>query len=193
MLPTARLHGAPDGLEVSSGTLSGTETTAAPGPDGPCVEADDYRGQSQPKAPAASRPYEPVEASKPARWPPSARLCSVERVEVLAGPARLSLDEIRRRVGDYLSGTAVIRAMLFGSYARGEADAFSDVDLVLIEPTTLPFVERGLRHLPLFELGVGLDLLVYTPEEWERLRRERNPLAERVEREGIAVYERPGS
>jgi len=76
---------------------------------------------------------------------------------------------------------------------RGEADAFSDVDLVLIEPTTLPFVERGLRHLPLFALGVGLDLLVYTPEEWEKLRRERNPLAERVEREGIAVYARPGS
>ncbi len=83
--------------------------------------------------------------------------------------------------------------MLFGSYARGEADAFSDVDLLLIEPTELPFVERGLRHLPLFAFGVGLDLLVYTPEEWERLRREQSPFAERVEREGIVVYARPGS
>jgi hypothetical protein len=65
------------------------------------------------------------------------------------------------------------------------------VDLVLIEPTSRPFLERGLDHLPLFRLPVGLDLLVYTPEEYARLKGEGNALIARVEREGAIVYERP--
>ena len=109
---------------------------------------------------------------------------------VLAGPPRLGLGELRERIAAYLKGTQVRRAVLFGSFARGDADFASDVDLLLIQPTSLPFVERGLAHRALFGLGVGLDLLVYTPEEYERLRDESNPLIARVEREGVTVYER---
>jgi predicted nucleotidyltransferase len=111
--------------------------------------------------------------------------------EITAGPPRVPVDEIRRRIQEHLEGTRVVRAILFGSFARGDADVVSDVDLVLIEPTTAPFVERGLRHLPLFRMGVGVDLLVYTPEEYEKLRREGNPLIERVEEDGVTVYARP--
>ena len=52
---------------------------------------------------------------------------------------------------------------------------------------------RGLAHLPLFRIGVGVDLLVYTPEEYDRLRADGHPLIERAEREGITVYARPES
>ena len=69
----------------------------------------------------------------------------------------------------------------------------SDVDLVLIERTSRPFLERGLEHLPLFRLGVGVDLLIYTPEEYEQLKRDGNPLIERVEQEGVTIYARPES
>ena len=47
--------------------------------------------------------------------------------------------------------------------------------------------------LPLFRMGLGVDLLVYTPEEYERLKAEGHPLIERVEREGITVYARSES
>jgi len=122
----------------------------------------------------------------------------VGEILVLAGPPRLGLAELRERIAAYLKGTRVRRlkgtrvrrAVLFGSFARGDADFASDVDLLLIQPTSLPFVERGLAHRALFGLGVGLDLLVYTPEEYERLRDENNPLIARVEREGVTVYER---
>lgn len=112
-------------------------------------------------------------------------------VHIIAGPSPVSREELERRIRQALAGTAVERAILFGSFARGTADALSDVDLVLIERTDRPFVERGLSHRALFRLGVGIDLLVYTPEEWARMREAENPLAERVDWEGVVVYARP--
>ena len=115
----------------------------------------------------------------------------MDEVEVVKGPPLLSQEEVRRRISAYAAGTPVLRAIVFGSFARGSADSASDVDVILIEPTERPFVERGLAHLPLFRIGVGVDLLVYPPEEYERLRSEGHPLIERAEREGITVYARP--
>ena len=117
----------------------------------------------------------------------------ISDVTIEAGPPRIKVDEIRRGIRSYLSGTRVVQAILFGSFARGDADLASDVDLVLIEQTSAPFVERGRAHLPLFHLGVGVDLFVYTPEEYERLKRDGNPLIARVEEEGVTVYARSES
>jgi len=110
---------------------------------------------------------------------------------VQGGPPVRSADEIRRSIREYLRETRVERAILFGSFARGTADVASDVDLLLIEPTSEPFVERGRNHLPLFRMGIGVDLLIYSPEEFEQLLRERNPLIERVVAEGVTIYEGP--
>jgi len=115
----------------------------------------------------------------------------MSEILVEAGPPPIPAAEIVRRIQEHLRQTGVIRAILFGSFGRGQADVASDIDLVLIEPTSAPFLERGLCHLPLFRFGIGLDLLIYTPEEFERLRLEENPLIERVCREGVTIYARP--
>src|SRR5262245_16372477 len=115
----------------------------------------------------------------------------MSELQVEWGPPSVSFSVLRERVRAHLTGTPARWAAVFGSYARGSADFASDLDLIIVEPTLDPFVERGRRHLPLFRLGVGIDLLVYTPEEYEQLRRGGNRLIERIEREGIVIYERP--
>lgn len=81
---------------------------------------------------------------------------------------------------------------MFGSYARGRADLYSDLDLVVVVPTELAFFERAKELLPeVWELGLAVDVLVYTPEEWARMRAEGNSFAATVEQEGKVIYERP--
>ncbi len=115
---------------------------------------------------------------------------ALDDIEIQGGPAPFSLEELKSRIRLHLCSTSAEKALLFGSYARGVADAYSDIDLVVIEETNRPFVERGLSHLPLFRLGPGIDLLVYTPEEFERMRKGGNSLIAQIEMEGITIYEK---
>lgn len=67
-------------------------------------------------------------------------------------------------------------AYLFGSRARGGADAASDIDCIIVAATSHEPVERFRDYLPaILAAGVGVDLFVYTPEEFERLRAEERP------------------
>ena len=67
-------------------------------------------------------------------------------------------------------------AWIFGSRARGVASADSDVDLIVVAPTRRPFVERFRDYLPaIANAGVGVDLLVYTPEEFAQMQAEKRP------------------
>jgi predicted nucleotidyltransferase len=64
----------------------------------------------------------------------------------------------------------VQRAIVFGSAARGDVRGQSDLDLILIADSREPFSERCARFYGELEPAVGLDLLVYTPQEFEELR-----------------------
>ena len=48
-----------------------------------------------------------------------------------------------------------------------------------------------MAHLAIFGMGVGVDLLIYTPDEYDRLKKSGNALVERVETEGVSFYEQP--
>jgi len=61
----------------------------------------------------------------------------------------------------------VQRAYVFGSYATGDFRPGSDIDLILVAETNLPFVERPGLFNDLYELFPQLDILVYRPEEFE--------------------------
>jgi uncharacterized protein len=56
-------------------------------------------------------------------------------------------------------------AFLFGSVARGTQDRHSDVDLVLIRDTDLPFFDRIREVFDLVHALGPLDLLIYTEAE----------------------------
>jgi len=91
-----------------------------------------------------------------------------------------------------LSGMEQVeRISLFGSYARGKEDLFTDLDVLVIMRTDLDFVER-LRFLySKMAVPVDLDLLCYTPEEWENLKT--RPFFRRALQEEKVVYEKKRS
>ena len=76
---------------------------------------------------------------------------------------------------------------MFGSVARGEADEWSDLDLVVIADTDRTFFERFRDFVGLYDVWPRLDLLVYTSAEFERMVDEENPFLLRVLEEGVDV------
>ena len=79
----------------------------------------------------------------------------------------------------------LIRLGYFGSYARGDWGVGSDLDLIaIVRSSSLPF-ERRANDWPTEELPVPTDLLVYTEQEWEQLRREGGRFARTVEAEAV--------
>jgi predicted nucleotidyltransferase len=93
---------------------------------------------------------------------------SAHDVTVIEAPPPCSLDALAQRAVLVLRAAGVRRAVVFGSWARGEADGFSDLDLVVVMDTDLPRVERGRELLAQLDeaLPVVVDLLVYTPAEF---------------------------
>lgn len=90
-------------------------------------------------------------------------------VAVFNQPSRWSLADLSRFAAEPLRAAGVERAVAFGSYARGVADAWSDLDLAVVIETDHPRLERGRLLGSLYDaLPVSLDLLVFTPSEFER-------------------------
>jgi len=85
----------------------------------------------------------------------------------------------------------VNRVVLFGSHARGDADAQSDVDLLVIQDTDAP---RPKRSIPLYatvrDFPYSKDIIVYTPEEVEEYRNLPHSFVMTALREGEVLYEK---
>jgi uncharacterized protein len=85
------------------------------------------------------------------------------------------------------------RVILFGSQARRTANERSDVDLLVVCPITgsrralMVAMDRALRGL-----GFARDVIVLTPEEFERDRHIPGTVARPAWREGRVLYERSG-
>ncbi len=84
------------------------------------------------------------------------------------------------------------KVILFGSFARAEGmHEWTDLDLIVVAETDLPFHQRIKQLLERVRPKVGVDVFVYTPAEWERMKSERHFIKE-VLRKGRVVYERVG-
>lgn len=84
---------------------------------------------------------------------------------------RLSVLDLDRnafiaQLASLLKAKKVDRAYIVGSYARQEAQLWSDVDLLIIHETDLPFIERPRFFADLCDLEIPFDILVYTPNEF---------------------------
>jgi predicted nucleotidyltransferase len=114
-----------------------------------------------------------------------------DEVSVIRAPRRHSLEQLAARAAGPLRAAGAERAVVFGSWARGTADGFSDLDLAVVLDTDLPALERPRALLALLDaLPIGVDLLVYTPEEFARGMRDRYGVFDAIAREGVTIYAR---
>ena len=101
------------------------------------------------------------------------------------------MEQIRELLVPFFSSSAAEKAVLFGSYARGDADEYSDLDLIIVADTETPFLDRFRDYSGIYEIWPkGLDMLIYTPDELERMQSEENPFIAHALSEGVVIYEK---
>lgn len=109
-----------------------------------------------------------------------------DEVIVLRSPAPCTLEELRSLAAPPLRAAGAQRAVVFGSWARGEADGYSDLDLVVVLDTDLPRAQRGRCLEAVFAaLPVPVDAIVYTPAEFHQGERRGLGIFDALAREGV--------
>lgn len=112
-------------------------------------------------------------------------------MEIIPRSELPTLDDIRETLTPALRETGALRAIVFGSYARGEARDRSDLDLVIIASVTRKFVTRFKDFWAVIDAWRGgMDLIVYTPAEYQKMRLEDHRFIDLLETEGKVIYKR---
>jgi predicted nucleotidyltransferase len=92
------------------------------------------------------------------------------------------------RIVEVLKKAGVERIILFGSIAKDEIGPASDIDLIVVQKTKKRFIERIGDLYELIDPKYALDILVYTPSEFEEMRKT-SIFMNQILREGRLLYE----
>lgn len=100
--------------------------------------------------------------------------------------------ELNRYTNSLITNYKPEKIILFGSFAnnKNKIHKWSDIDLVIVKDTPLPFLDRIKEVLLILKPKVGIDLLIYTPEEFRKLSLERNFFKSEIISKGKVIYER---
>ena len=82
------------------------------------------------------------------------------------------------------------KIILFGSFAHGRVGRWSDIDLVIVKETHETFLDRIKEVLLLLQPKVGVDILVYTPQEVIDLSTRGTFIKKEILSKGITLYEK---
>jgi len=84
----------------------------------------------------------------------------------------------------------VEEAYLFGSYARGDFNEWSDIDVLLIVKGNIPenpIARLSIAH-PCLKRFPLIEVVILTKEEYDNLKIKKNPLALDVIKHGIKLH-----
>jgi predicted nucleotidyltransferase len=83
------------------------------------------------------------------------------------------------------------KIILFGSYARGDVNEASDIDLVIIKSDVPDNFLRRLDEIMEYNDGsISIDFLVYKPEEIREMLKRKNRFIATILKEGTIIYEK---
>jgi len=102
-------------------------------------------------------------------------------------------DKISEIVNKIASGYNPEKIILFGSYATGNPNENSDLDLFVIKDTDLPRPQRTMQVRRLvYGSMIPIDLIVYTPKEIDESKENIYSFVYEVLNKGKTLYERAG-
>jgi len=103
---------------------------------------------------------------------------------------RDDLEELKRLLEPVFTETGTLKAIVFGSVARGTGTRKSDLDLMIVKDTARRFFDRFDEYSGILDRigNRGVDMLIYTPEELERI--SHRPFIRTILAEGEVLYER---
>ena len=81
------------------------------------------------------------------------------------------------------------KILLFGSFARGDYHALSDIDLLIVKESDKKFTDRIVEVLDLCDSSIPLEPLVYTPAEYDQLLAEGNSFIAQAVEESRVLYD----
>lgn len=93
---------------------------------------------------------------------------SVDIAAMRARHVALLASELPRLV-ESLKALGAQLIVLFGSYAQGRRDLFTDLDLLVVMESEEPFIWRLGTVRRALSPRVDTDLFIYTPEEFEEM------------------------
>jgi predicted nucleotidyltransferase len=109
-------------------------------------------------------------------------------METMVKTARSLDSELRRVAKVLIKRYKPEKIIVYGSLASGKAGEDSDLDLVVVKKTGKRFYDRIGEVLRLVEPREAMDVLVYTPEEYMRMKKDNWFIGEEVEKKGKVVY-----
>lgn len=99
------------------------------------------------------------------------------------------LEEIMRITLQLVSAFSPEKVILFGSQAKGTATESSDIDLCIIVHTVDRRETLADMYL-LIESDIPVDLILYTPEQWQDNLEVEGSFASLIAEKGVVLYER---
>ncbi|WP_177971851.1 nucleotidyltransferase domain-containing protein [Candidatus Methanarcanum hacksteinii] len=96
------------------------------------------------------------------------------------------IDAVCQRIVDVFRPHKII---IFGSVAKGTAGPDSDIDMVIIMDTDLPYMKRSVAiYGSIDEFRTAADILVLTPNEYQKDLKDETSFLNSIGKDGVEVY-----
>jgi|Deesub1362B_J571_1020462.scaffolds.fasta_scaffold20215_2 predicted nucleotidyltransferase len=122
-----------------------------------------------------------------------AALKNLKVLKYLTEKEKAALSEFLTRLRENYA-EQVLRVVLFGSKTRGDFDAESDIDvLVVVKSENWRFHDQisSLALEPMIEHDIVISVLTIGQEFYHKIKRRRTPFYENVKEQGIDLWKNP--